>query len=304
STQFHLLLRKLRKRPFLARAVIGQYTRENPPASELMLATTYVNNKQILLELFRRATLDLELDPAFLTQVYNKLIYVTMTKQHNSNFDTFHNTFVESSYTRRAEFHNTIRALAQTLSLVDEQKLATILSALINFVQTDQFYYRGDTHGINYLIRDIIKEIIRFKQRQDMDLVAFMKSVVKKVNASPKSYLVYWYFKLLVLENPRNAFKLIDSDNSEIGNYFPALVSGILNSASLESNAKVKVLVELINYAHEKGLVQHLNVKTAGELIKLIKSKSITADTIDLVYSLDSKVLRTAIRLQLAKIKR
>ncbi|RLV95282.1 hypothetical protein JA1_001153 [Spathaspora sp. JA1] len=311
NEQFEQLFLKVKKSNSLAALLIKQYIKSaTPSTNELVPIIKYTESKQALLELFRTGTLSPDFDSDFINLVYNKLIYIAMPKRRSdSSIDTFHNNFQKSTYNTRAGFHNVVRSLAQALSILDEVRLAFILDSLITFMRNDgaSFYYYGDQHGVNYLTKDLINQTMRFKIRycsELADLAIFTKQVLHKMNTPHKAHLIYWHFKLLVMDNPQIAFKLVDSGNPDLQKYFPALVSGMLNSTKLDNNGKIDMVVQVINYAREKGFTQGLNSNTSGELINLIQSSKetpINPQVMEGLLSLKSEPLRQAIKLRLAR---
>ncbi|KAI5956537.1 hypothetical protein KGF54_001012 [Candida jiufengensis] len=232
------------------------------------LALIQPQSKQAILEIFRSALLRSKfIDETFFAIILNSILRKTITK-----IGDFNTSYESLSSNEKNTFHNSLRSLAQTISLLNTNDIALVMDIIHKTFDSNSFYYKNDPIAKEYLLKIVSHDVYRFILRKE-NKIELLQDIMSKMQTST-FWVTYWLLYATVLDDYGNSIKLLkyySNDKHQLIQYFPALVSGILNSKNLNINNKIRYIDVFLKESKKYGFNNILKMKNGFEIINYFK---------------------------------
>ncbi|KAI5964171.1 uncharacterized protein KGF55_002113 [Candida pseudojiufengensis] len=232
------------------------------------LASQNSLSKRTLLEIFRSTLLRTEIiDENFIDIILNSILRKSITKVGN-----FSTSFESLTLLERNLFHATLRSLGQSISVLPPESLASVMDILYKVLHSTTFEFKDDDIAQKYLLKSISNEVFNFVLREE-NRVEILSTVMSKMETST-FWVKYNLIKGTVLDDYKNSIKLLkfySKDKLQLAEFFPAIISGILNFENLELNKKINLLDFFFKQAKIYGFNNVIKMKNGFEIVKYFK---------------------------------
>ncbi|CCG24160.1 hypothetical protein CORT_0E05760 [Candida orthopsilosis Co 90-125] len=276
----------------IARYLITTFTNTSHANIEnlTLLATSNINSKRTLLEIFRSTLLRANtIDQNFISVVLNVILQKTVPDKGG-----FNKSYDSLNQKQRSIMHNTFRSIGQTLSLLSDTDLAHVMDGIYNMLHDGSFYYKNDKTAQKYLFKLLSNEVFRFVMRKE-ERVKILQDTMGQMTTSTY-WVKYWLIYSMVLDDFSNAIKLLEFYNSskrELIQFFPAITLGIIHSKQMEINSKVKYLDYFLERAKRHQYKNVLKLKAGMEIIrqlqKAAKDEKLNNDSVRWLATISQK---------------
>lgn len=211
-----------------------------------------------------------------LRRIWNKEQIMKRNNREKQS-DDFQDLFKLATKKERARFHNRIRALGQTLSLLEAKETAMIFNTLYKFIFSSSFRFVLSDYGKNYIIDSLVAETMRFINKANKDTpklgIIKMRDFLGGLCFESRSVQCALY-KYMVEDEPLKCIKLLhtyENNKSYLSNdVMRSIMSGILHSPKLNDKEKLHLFryfrTELINLNFKSTI----HPSTAIELLNLV----------------------------------
>lgn len=241
----------------------------------------------VLIEISRNFLLKERLfDEKLITEFFSTLLHKIWNKEEimkrnnrEKESDDFQELFKLASKKERARFHNRIRALGQTLSLLDAKETAMVFNTLYKFIFSNSFQFVVSDYGKKYIVDSLIAETMRFINKINKDKpkvgIIKMRDLLGDLCFDSRSVQCSLY-KYMVEDEPLKCIKLLhtyQNNKSYLTNdVMRSIMSGILHSPRLNDKEKLHLFryfrTELLNLNYKSTI----HPSTAIELLNLVIS--------------------------------
>ncbi|CCE86961.1 Piso0_005486 [Millerozyma farinosa CBS 7064] len=179
----------------------------------------------------------------------------------------------------RAKFHNRIRAFGQCISLLDSDRISSILNTFSRYVDSPSFTFVTSDKGRKYVKDRLVDETMRFiskSSKHDVRLgLTKMKDVISKLQCNSGRSQLRLYMQL-VKNDPQKSIELLhnykDRKSYLTNEIIRGISSGILLTTKLDQKER---LVLFIRFRNEMGVLGYKNKvgkSTAIELLNLVSA--------------------------------
>ncbi|KAK6458810.1 uncharacterized protein RJT20DRAFT_131967 [Scheffersomyces xylosifermentans] len=217
----------------------------------------------------------------------------------------------------RAAFHNSLRAMGQTFSLLTAEEIALVIDIIRKYVYSSSFNFTKDKWGKEYILRNITSETLRFVDRaskQDSKTTILkLRDILSHVNGDSLEIRGH-LFKVIVRDDPIKAIKLIQfykDRKSGLGGVMKFMISGILTTERLDRNQKLQFLDKFLSELKLLGYRYRIRQSTGHELVSILKQESVSGKALSpqsiswiLEFSRNNKALNRVIHVHFRKDKR
>ncbi|CUM46012.1 unnamed protein product [Debaryomyces fabryi] len=213
-----------------------------------------------------------------LHRVWNKEQIMKRNNREKQS-DDFQELFKLASKKERARFHNRIRALGQTLSLLETKETAMVFNTLYKFIFSNSFQFVASDYGKKYIVDSLIEETMRFINKANKETpkagIIKMRDLLGELCFDSRSVQCALY-KYMVEDDPMKCIKLLhtyENNKSYLTNdVMRSIMSGILHSPRLNDKEKLHLFkyfrTELLNLNFKSTI----HPSTAVELLNLVIS--------------------------------
>ncbi|ABN68118.2 predicted protein [Scheffersomyces stipitis CBS 6054] len=222
-----------------------------------------------------------------------------------------------ANVSERANFHNSLRALGQTYSLLGAKDMARVVDITSNYIFSRHFTFCRDKFGRDYLINNVVSEMMRFVERESRtkpkETIFKVRDLLTELKSDSKVIRCH-LFRMMVREDPSKAIQLLQfySDNkSSLAGIIPYMISGILSTEKLEKNRKLQVLDRFLSELVVLGYRHRITQKTGHELVRLLKQDSVSGKALTpqsvswiLEFSRNNKALNRVLQVHFRRDKK
>ncbi|KAK6205456.1 uncharacterized protein RJT21DRAFT_16049 [Scheffersomyces amazonensis] len=282
--------------------VIHQYGID--PTQILELYEKLITNKRIvsskiLLEINRSMVLRYNsINTELNSKCFAKLIDITfpiaIPEERLANRGTGHK--LSSPLRKRlAVFHNTMRAIGQTIALTNLDDIDTHIRLIVNSIATDDTYLKYTPLQQKFILDNYIDEVMKFlsktKLNQCEEIIPMIRQL-SKISKEVADPLRKWMFKIIVLDDPLKCIKLLrvfENNKRIISNSIPAIISGILTNTKYNNDQKIYILKEFFNTIEVLGYRHRVRYSTGVELVKLFQKYQLSPESIEWFNDISNK---------------
>lgn len=235
--------------------------------------------RRVLLEIGRIGLLQLHSPPSFVNQLFHQLLIscwnvdrIRSRESDCQSLDPFHELYHKTTALEKAVFHNTIRAVSQTVSLLDAASISTKLNSLHKFVHSSLFTFTTSTIGRRYIMDRVLTEVMKFARGSG---IIKMKDIIHGLTfSSPVAEQAI--YKQLIQQSPSlclDILPLYKDKKSQLNNgIIQGVMSGILTTPQLSEVQRLKLFESFRKQHTALGFRSTLKVGTVTELVDLLIS--------------------------------
>ncbi|KAK7679372.1 hypothetical protein QCA50_017589 [Cerrena zonata] len=195
--------------------------------------------------------------------------------------DPFHTLYGNTSEAEKAKLHNTIRAFAQTLSLLNAEEIGLALNSINSFMHSDKFTFVNTQIGKKYVMDQLLYDTTRFIDR------AHIKSPKQGV-VKVRNILFKLNFDARIAQCSTTTVR---------NDMMQDIMLGILTTHRLNGMDKLQLFEQFRKESMDSGFAISLKPRTIVKLIELIidvtekdPNKSLGSISWVLRYASDKKV--------------
>ncbi|KAG7196150.1 uncharacterized protein KQ657_000162 [Scheffersomyces spartinae] len=261
----------------------------------------YNFNTQTLVELFRSYLVrENGQDPKILSSLFETILAKSFSKDKilsrangsDNLLSDFQALLKYSTRQEKARFHNRIRAIAQSISLLQPEDVADVFNMLQTCIRSQQFIVCKAKHGRKYILNCLVYDTLRFIDRKKggTKSIEEIKKITKGLRFQSQLCEDYAY-KIISRENPLEAIKTFsESKRCDKPKVLPRsllrfIASGLLESPRLSRKQKLLYFEEFKRTVESKGqsfpLSPFLTTQVAQLVLCISKEESLgsLADT-------------------------
>lgn len=235
--------------------------------------------RRALLEMGRIALLQLHSPPSFVNQLFHQLLIscwnidkIRSRESACQSLDAFHELYHKTTSLEKAVFHNTIRAVAQTVSLLDAAAICTSLNSIHQFVHSSSFTFTTSAIGRRYIMDRVLTEVMKFVRSSG---IIKMKDIINGLTfSSPIAEQAI--YKKLIQQSPSLCLDILplykDKKAQLSHGIVQGVMSGILTTPQLSEMQRLKLFESFRKQHTALGFRGTLKVGTVTELVDLLIS--------------------------------
>ena len=230
--------------------------------------------------LLRSPTIDYDMLPV----IFDKILAITLKKDvilsrttRTVKFDhDIQKLLALANSTEKAVFHNSFRALGQTISLKQPRDIAKAIDTLHEHIFHRNFLFVRSKYGREYLLNGLVNEIMRFSERANSSEQAILK--IRDILGHTSNSIVQGFlFRLMVKQDPQKSLKLLQhyqNNKRYLSGVIHYMISGIFSTSNLDKNQKIHTFDLFIKTLKELGYRHKVRQSTAFQLLHLLNKRN------------------------------
>lgn len=307
STQFDNILKMLNRDNFTTDEILhcleGLLDVSGPTRRQLLeigrcaLSRNNITNPEFMGPFFQR----------LLQRCWNKntiLQRISDPSTVTKSSDPFHTLYGNTSEAEKAKLHNTIRAFAQTLSLLNAEEIGLALNSINSFMHSDKFTFVNTQIGKKYVMDQLLYDTTRFIDRAHIKSpkqgVVKVRNILFKLNFDARIAQCALY-RFIVKDDPHKCLQILNaykgSTTTVRSDMMQDIMLGILTTHRLNGMDKLQLFEQFRKESMDSGFAISLKPRTIVKLIELIidvtekdPNKSLGSISWVLRYASDKKV--------------